>query len=517
MSNFSKETLQYFADYKRSLGYNVNIISLEQEEQRTPEEIKGIIQDQYDDLLTRPDYVLLVGDHPKLPAYSGDGLCDDNQHINRPITDVEYVLLEGWDMHRDAFIGRWPAISTENVQAMANKTIYMEMNMHLWEKKAVFITGFDSNSITMHFFELGLNNIREETFVPLGYNCTQLNQPEEIIAQEELGDNPVFYFYSGHGACSLWGRIADDPLWFWNSNSIATSIHQVFPMTFAFACKTGHYACNGISIAEQWMRQKNGGVTYVGSSVSTFPICDNRIAKHVFGDAFTEEETIGGIMAIGMSRFYGSSFKAPFRGKRYVRAYNLMGDPSFRVRGLGCVEDYYVDQLYLSGGDVQYYRASENVTFSDNVDVGNGSELIVSAGSEIVFRPGFTAFAGAEVSAMIEECSPLQRLGEVAGEQLNGGNGMRDLYTIDYDRTRQVKVYPNPTDGEVTVEILYAMNGRVSIQVMDIFGKHMMELEENVVVDAYQKRMDISSLPTGCYYVVVSVGENREVRCIIKQ
>lgn len=510
-----KDALRYFADYKQSLGYNVSTILLE-DGQRTPESIKQIIRNQYDNMDTRPDYVLLVGSHPELPAYMGDSICDSTQDIDNPITDVPYVFLEGNDYYRDALIGRWPVIKVDDVQRMANKTIYMEMNMHQWEKKAVFIAGYDDSPAMTNFFESGLESIREGTFTPLGYNCSQLNQPDRVTVRNKLNDNPLLCIYSGHGLCTSWGRIANNPPWYVNNNFINSNVNQVFPIVFAFACITCNYACSGISIAERWMCATRGSVTYVGSSVSTYPICDNRIEKKIFGEAFTEVDNIGGIMAIGMKRFYDAFFTWPWRARRYMKSYNLMGDPSFRVRGLGCVDNYSVDQLRLRSGDIQYYLASENVTFSDDVNLGSGSELIVRAGDEIVFKNGFIASAGAEVSAVIEECVEQQRGIEPTVEPSHEKGNKSVQSSFDSCETNMVKVYPNPAKSQVIVEIPYVIEGSLSLQVLDIFGRNVLDIEEELVTGTYQKVIGLSSLPSGCYYIVVVTNNTREVKSIIK-
>lgn len=511
-----KEAIQYFADYKQSLGYNVNIVSLEQD-QRDSAAIRQIIQDLYDDQSSRPDFVLLVGDHPDLPAYSGDNYCGDSQNEDNPITDVPYVFLEGDDFYRDALIGRWPVSTVTEVQTIANKTIYMEMNMHQYEKKAVFIAGYDNNPISMHFYELGLENIQEGNFSSLGYTCSLLYQPDENLAEWELNNNPLLYIYSGHGDCYSWGAI-DEYSWSINVNFFQNSTKKTYPMIFAFACKTGNYAYSaGTNIAESWMRLLHGGVTYLGSSIVTHPVSDNRIEEKLFGDAFRDEKAIGGMIAVGMNRYFDSFFTLSSRARKYMKSYNLMGDPSFRINGLGCINEYYVNQLYLRSGDVQYYRASETVTFSDNVNVGNGSELIIRAGNEINFKDGFSASAGAEMSAVIEECVEYQRTEQSTEETFEEKESKSTHSAADRTSSSIVNVYPNPTQGQVSIDIFYSMKGKMNIQIMDIFGRQVMETEDNIETGPYHKTIDVSTLPTGCYYVVVAVNEKKNVKCIIKQ
>lgn len=511
-----KESLQYFADYKQSLGYNVNIISLEQH-QRDSATIKQIIQNLYNNQMTRPDYILLVGDHPDLPAYSGDNNCGDSQDRNNPITDVPYVFLEGDDYYRDALIGRWPVVTVTDVQTMANKSIYMETNMHQYEKKAVFIAGYDTRSNVMENFENGLNTIREGNFNSLGYNCSQLNQPNRNTALLNLNGNPLFYIYSGHGGCYSWGKVANNPHWYVSSNFFLDNTNQTFPMVFAFACKTGNFAYDGTSIAESWMRETTGAVTYVGSSVGTYTDCDNLIEEKIFGDAFRDEKTIGGMIAIGMKRFYDAILVQFWRGKRYMKSYNLMGDPSFKINGLGCIDNYYVDQMNLQNGDVQYYRASETVTFSDNVNVGNGSELIIRAGNEINFKDGFSTSAGAEMSAVIEDCIEYQRTNQSTEVPIEEEEYRPKHLAVDGTNPSVVTIFPNPTQGQVMIGITNSMRGKMNVQVMDIFGRQVMEIEENTEPEPCIKTLDVSALPAGCYYIVITVNKTKNVRCIIKQ
>ena len=85
------------------------------------------------------------------------------------------------------------------------------------------------------------------------------------------------------------------------------------------------------------------------------------------------------------------------------------------------------------------------------------------------------------------------------------------------DSEHIINVYPNPTEGQVAVEIPQMTEGKVSIQIIDIFGRQVMECHEDAATSSYRKTIDASSLPSGCYYVVVYTNENREVKCIIKQ
>lgn len=508
-----EESIQYFANYKQSLGMNVKVHTLAQS-QLPSTEIKQIIQDYYDDIETRPDYILLVGDHPNLPAYSGI-LHDDS--IDNPFTDVPYAFLEGEDFYRDALIGRWPVHNSTDVQTITNKTIYMEMNMHLCAKNAVFIAGADNHSINQHYFEQGHEDVIDYAFDPEGYNCTQLNQPERNTALLYLNDDPLFYIYSGHGAVALWAVITSDfpDQWYLNDYFINNSFHKTYPMVFAFACETGNFARAINSISESWINDMNGAVTYFGSSVNTQVLSDYRIEKKLFGDAFYDEKTMGGIIEIGMKRFFDHILTGETVGERYMKSYNLMGDPSFKVRGLGCADSYYVERMKLKSGDVQYYRASETITFDGDNQAGYGSELVLQAGQEIVFKDGFTAAPGSEVTAQIEECVDNRAISN-RSENLPNSDVKRKIINVPISESTlyDVKVYPNPTTDILSINIGNLNDKPASIQILDIFGRVMQSVGECLNSDI---QLNISHLPSGCYYVVTTIGKEKDYKCIIKQ
>ena len=96
--------IEEFADWKRMKGHEVNLVNVQQAGSSSSA-IKNYIQAQYDNLNTRPDFVILIGDTPQIPTFyesSGEG-------------DYPYTFLAGNDMLGDVFIGR---ISVETVDQL---------------------------------------------------------------------------------------------------------------------------------------------------------------------------------------------------------------------------------------------------------------------------------------------------------------------------------------------------------------------------------------------------------------
>ena len=118
-----KSVLNRFANYKINAGYDVLIVTT-QETGSTAGSIKSYIQDLYDNINTRPEYILLAGDVNTIPASAGsDGIESD------PITDLDYSRLDGDDYYADVYLGRFPICSNNQLENIINKTIYTETNL----------------------------------------------------------------------------------------------------------------------------------------------------------------------------------------------------------------------------------------------------------------------------------------------------------------------------------------------------------------------------------------------------
>lgn len=323
-----ENSLINFANYKRNIGFEVNLASTNTTG-TSASDIKTYLQNQYNSATTRPDFVLLVGDHEDIPASGGNSSGEDK---NDPITDLNYARLAGDDYFADVFIGRFSVSNTNQLQNIIRKTTHMEMNMHLLDKTAKFLAGSESNGWMESQFEKGHDHVIKNTFNPQGYNSQKLYQPTTAAAVSALSDNPLYYIYSGHGSFTY---LAGGTFSLYNSD-LTSATNTVFPFGFSFACITGNYAYSLTCFGEHWIRSHRGGVTYFGSSVNTYVNSDKAIEKKIFGDAFIDKDHIATITNLGMKRYWQRfwSWSNRTRTKRYMKAYNLLGDPSLNKNGV---------------------------------------------------------------------------------------------------------------------------------------------------------------------------------------
>ena len=323
-----ESTLTYFANYKRNIGFEVNVVTT-QTTGTTTSSIKKYIQNQYNNSSTKPSYVLLVGDVNHIPAYEGNNL---GKVKNDPISDLGYSLLQGNDLLADVFLGRFSISNDLELQNIINKTIFMEMNMHRFQKKAKFLAGnsTDWNHLYMKSeFKRGFEYSIPRSFVPLGYVCQKLYQPTIMEAVKALGDNPLYFIYAGHGNVNAINKTS------WDIVLKATNI--VFPCVFAFACKTGNFAYpNYPCFGERLIRAKEAGaVACFGSSVNSETNSDVVLQKKIFGNAFKNgTANLSAIINAGMREFAGTTSILKKKRNRNLKAYNLLGDPSFNTKGI---------------------------------------------------------------------------------------------------------------------------------------------------------------------------------------
>jgi hypothetical protein len=496
--------LTYFANYKRNIGFEVIMVNTHTTG-TTPASIKNYIQNQYNDVNTRPDYVLLVGDHVHIPAYKGNIYGSD---IDNPITDLDYVLLEGKDNIADAFLGRFSVENGEQLKNIINKTVFMEMNMHRFSKEAKFLAGDELYGTKAHQrymkkeFEKGHDYVIDYSFKYLSYNCQTLYQPNQTDAINALNNNPLFYIYSGHGSIvSISGysfKIVD--------NDISSATNRVFPCVFSFACLTGNFAST--CIGESFIRAKNqGAVAYFGASVNSLTNSDIVIEKKIFGDAFKkDEQNLSAIINLGMRRFSYSGLIAKKKKTRYLKAYNLLGDPSFDTKGIGCKEDFvfkYSD-IFDDNSEITY-QANNHIENQNSFIVQNGSNVKLFAGKSINLKPGFKADRNSYFEARIIPCND----GSIYKSLSD--NFIEPLYSIEYNEKNEIinpaifSVFPNPNSADFSVTYTIEENGFLQMDIYNISGvliKNLLPLSQQQA-GTYYYNFSLSDCSSGVYILTL--------------
>lgn len=307
-----------FVDLKSSTGFTVDVFNTNVTG-TTNTSIKSFIQSRYDDLGTRPDFILLVGDVVNIPAWAGSG-------TENPPTDLNYVQLEGSDYFADAFIGRMSVANSTQLGNAISKSIFMESYIGTLDLKNIFMASSDNYQVS----EGTHNYVINTYFDPAGYTNLKLYSHTYGATTTQLinalNDNQIFAIYSGHGSETSW---ADGPPL--NQSQVNALTNTWFPYVYSFACLTGSFDIPE-SFGETWLRTAHGASSFYGSSVNSYWDEDDILERNVFKSMFDDELVrVTPMFVQGMTylvNYYGGINGTTLR---YMEMYNLMGDPSLPV------------------------------------------------------------------------------------------------------------------------------------------------------------------------------------------
>lgn len=364
--------LSLFSQYKQNTGMSVQIISTGTIG-NNPSTIQNHIQSK------DPDYVLLVGSVSEIPCTGGNPSSED---IDNPMTDQGYRRWSGDEkIYGDVFQGRWPVESTQDLANIINKTIKTETSIAAVPKRAVFLAGHEDNLFMRNSFKRGHENAIEEGFSPAGYQCEKYYQSSTNVIEALKETYPFWFLYAGHGNKGVlaYDRNFGIMRHYWDRE-------DVYPFVFSFACKTGNYS-DRQCIACTPTSSSTGPSVYFGSSVNTFCNSDVAMEKKILGSSFGAER-LGVMIAQGMTEYrkrFWSRLNTT-RSNRYMKAYNLMGDPSLLKEGLpSVVTDYVFSQrLEAVAGIDLAYECSRNMTIAQGVSLLGNAALQFKAGKDLV-------------------------------------------------------------------------------------------------------------------------------------
>jgi len=306
-----------FVTHKTNLGYIVSVVNTTVTG-TTNTAIKTYIQNLYNNINTRPEFVLLVGDIAEIPCWTGGG-------TGTPSTDLNYSLLEGSDLFADVFLGRFPIANTDtsSIINIINKTVYMENAINALWKKNVFMASTDNHTVSE-----GTHNFVIDTFfIPNGFtvNTKLYSYYGATTAQvtQSIDSGKIFAIYSGHGSETSW---ADGPP-FSQANVNALN-NTIFPFVYSFACITGSYHISGECFAETWIRRPKAGVVFWGSSVNSYWDEDDILEKRVVKSLFVDNLKKNAENYVRGKYYYYQHWGMSGMTQRYLEMYNCMGDPS---------------------------------------------------------------------------------------------------------------------------------------------------------------------------------------------
>ncbi|MDZ4845122.1 MAG: DUF4394 domain-containing protein [Chitinophagales bacterium] len=102
---------------------------------------------------------------------------------------------------------------------------------------------------------------------------------------------------------------------------------------------------------------------------------------------------------------------------------------------------------------------------------------------------------------------------------MQGGAAAKTAYhsISEENATTQLRAFPNPSFGSLTIELQGAENQQALIELFDLSGKSMGILLNEVMTGALSKQVDVSHLPKGVYVLKAWTGEEVSQHKIVVQ
>lgn len=368
--------LDSFIEWKKRKGFLTDVVYTgDANIGTTNTSIADYISRQYTNATTTnpaPTYVLIVGDHEQVPAFSTQISDGSYNHI----TDLYYVNWTDGDNIPDAYCGRFSAQTLAQLTPQIEKTLMYEQYTFSdpsFLDRAVMVAGVDGGTandygythadpamdyaITHYingsrdfsqvmYFKNNTANIPSATNVTIGSN----NSSNSATVRSYYNQGAGFINYSAHGSATSWGTPN-----FTVSHVGSMTNNQKFGLMIGNCCLTNKFETT-TCFGEALLRKGNycGAVGYIGGSNSTYWTHDFYWAIgvrssinatmsmaydasnlgtydhfcHTHNESYQQWATTqGAIMFAGNMAVQGST--ADNTSKWYYwEIYHLMGDPS---------------------------------------------------------------------------------------------------------------------------------------------------------------------------------------------
>jgi len=167
----------------------------------------------------------------------------------------------------------------------------------------------------------------------------------------------------------------------------------------------------------------------------------------------------------------------------------------------------------VGSGQTKCYSATNVITVAGGATtfmVQGGASVTMIAGQKIEYLPGTRVFAGGQMHGYIDPGGPYCAAPPVTMVAM-GNEEIPSSSTKQY-----FKVFPNPTTGDVTIELDPVWSsGQTIIELFEIQGKKIMSA--TMKKDEVRHVFSLNANPPGIYFIRVISGNQAETKKVIRQ
>jgi hypothetical protein len=337
--------LSDFVEWKTRCGIETVVVPMsEVGSSPSNQDVKDYIQNAYDTWETPPDYVILVGDTytsgPAMPCW----YVSENRALDA--TDHPYSLLDGADYFPDVFVGRMSIDTATEAIVASLKAISYERGdaaSESWYGRALMCAGnygpsgsrvTSPRQTTLRVGEM-LERRGYAQVDTVFYPPVTLQAP--ILAS--INEGVSFVNYRGWGDAEGWHypKFANDDIY-------ALTNGDMLPVMTSIVCGTGNYDswAQDPSFCEAWIRAgapgalKGGPAIVAPSHANTHTKWNNAIDVGIYqGMLFEDLDRFAQAVLRGKIELYRNFPLDTDPGgavEFYFNVYNILGDPSLRLR-----------------------------------------------------------------------------------------------------------------------------------------------------------------------------------------
>ncbi len=321
------EQLQDYVQWKRELGYQVEVMSPESNGNHN--DINDLITSRFmDDSVAPLEHILLIGDDGNGVSDACEMACGGNYG------DHVYTLLSGADEIPDVSIGRFSVRDLTTLGRVVNKTIAYERDVYMddpeWLSNAVITAGAGSGysiistcqTVNWNFLTHGFET--DTLWYTMGGSI-----PDYII--QHVNEGASFVNFRGYYGMSGW-----------NNNHCALFANESkLPVFVTITCGTGSWSTEvtakseGIFRAGSGVSDLQGAVACIGTATTNTHTRFNNIVDTGFFDAalFQNVRSVGWALVCAKMRLYETYFGTSdfTQSLDFADWNNLMGDPALRM------------------------------------------------------------------------------------------------------------------------------------------------------------------------------------------
>ena len=461
--------LNDFVLWKRQKGATVDVANTSSAQAgSSTTTIKNYILAAYNNVATRPDYVILIGDTGgsyTIPTYQvsgGDG-------------DYPYTHLAGNDGLGDVFIGRISAENLSQLQLLFAKIYLYERDINLntaqWLNRMLLVGDWSPSGISTMYTS---KYIKERAlYINPSYTFTELysDNPSSSLANTAINQGVGFHSYRGYIGMSGWSPSES------SLNNAYRLLHAII-----LTCGTGNFGSTATT--ESYIRlgtvaSPKGAVTAMGMATSsTHTVFNNALHGGVWGGLLQYNmRTPGEAMLHGKLHIYQIfGVSSPSNATSFAHWLNLMGDPTMEMftgipnhfnvtvqstipLGLSLLDVAVRDSLNLVVANVSVTLTQSGTVISRGYTDAEGNVILV--------LPSGMAETACTLTISKHEFKPLQQAINV----VNTGTLVPGSVVIDDDATAPSNGNGDGLiNGGETVEVLFGLINTGAASISGITG-----------------------------------------------